>query len=214
MLRIDLSGTASAARVIPQTPGLAQQCDDQQRPSGIGDNAGPTDNRKRAVSKANIMNQKDTDGKQYAASDEKDGQQFLAWSRESDKRLQQCEKQRTIPPKISKRRALMGPKIGAAVDDIALLAMFYGCFSYIHSLSSLPLVLLLFRVRESCALRAGCVVMLFQWSRPPRTSDWVTLMKGWFSRVGENLEQRRWEQSVSAPTVTTSNAAQAESGAG
>src|SRR5882724_6990041 len=38
----------------------------------------------------------------------------------------------TIPPKISKRRALMGPKIGTAVDDIALLAMFYGCFSYIH----------------------------------------------------------------------------------
>jgi hypothetical protein len=42
------------------------------------------------------MNQKDTDGKQYAASDEKDGQQFFSWSGESDKRLQQCEKQREV----------------------------------------------------------------------------------------------------------------------
>ena len=40
MWRIDLSGTASAARVIPQTPSLAQQCDDQQRPGGIADFGG------------------------------------------------------------------------------------------------------------------------------------------------------------------------------
>ena len=43
------------------------------------------------------MNQKDTDGKQYAACDKKDSQQFLSQRGESDKRLQQCEKQREIP---------------------------------------------------------------------------------------------------------------------
>src|ERR1700693_807629 len=95
--KVDLNSTASAASVIPQAPGLAQHCDDHQRPSGISDNACPTDNTKRAVSQANIMNQKDTEGKEYAASDKKDSQQFLSRSGERDIRLQHCEKQRQVP---------------------------------------------------------------------------------------------------------------------